>query len=508
MVNVLRRWSQPIMIIITVLVIVSFTYFGQNFYGPSRQNQAIVTLYGKDISLEAFQRQGRRVGVFQALGGEYMTALGFQQADAAMVARSFVLEHEADQLGLGATEQEKIDAFNSLRALQGEDGKVDPAKYEQFKQRVLNPQGFSESDFDTVFLAGEVRAKKLRELVGSTVTASEQEVKANILKQRQTTEASYIAFRPADFRKDLKATEEEIKKRYEEQKALLKTPEQRKVRYAAFTLANPADAKPLETKERNAQLEKLATMAYTFRDELEQKKGTFADLAKKHGANLAETDFFSADSVPVELEGAPQIGQAAFSVTKDAPFSQHIMLQKGTYVLELLEIKAPEDRKFEEVKGELENQIVSSKAAEIAHEKAKETRGKLADLLKAGKTFADASKELGLKVDEHPAIGGFQRTPPGEFTESVRPAIEKLAPGEISEVVTDSASNTPLIVHVDYRSPLDEKDLAAAIPSTKKRIEDGFPPFMPGMRFAVFQNWLAERARLAGIDKFLEASRG
>ena len=33
MVNVLRRWSQPIMVLITVLVIVSFTYFGPGTQG-------------------------------------------------------------------------------------------------------------------------------------------------------------------------------------------------------------------------------------------------------------------------------------------------------------------------------------------------------------------------------------------------------------------------------------------------------------------------------------------
>src|SRR5215207_6870000 len=54
-----------------------------------------------------------------------------------------------------------------------------------------------------------------------------------------------------DFRKDLKATEEELKKRYEEQKELFKTAEERKVRYAAFLLPPPAaDGKPLEGKER------------------------------------------------------------------------------------------------------------------------------------------------------------------------------------------------------------------------------------------------------------------
>ena len=44
MVNVLRRWSQPIMVIITVLVIVSFTYFGQNYYRQGHGDRTALNL--------------------------------------------------------------------------------------------------------------------------------------------------------------------------------------------------------------------------------------------------------------------------------------------------------------------------------------------------------------------------------------------------------------------------------------------------------------------------------
>ena len=54
MVNVLRRWSQPIMVVITVLVIVSFTYFGQQNYSLGSGSQVFGTLNGKDISQDAF----------------------------------------------------------------------------------------------------------------------------------------------------------------------------------------------------------------------------------------------------------------------------------------------------------------------------------------------------------------------------------------------------------------------------------------------------------------------
>jgi hypothetical protein len=271
------------------------------------------------------------------------------------------------------------------------------------------------------------------------------------------------------------------------------------VRYASFLLPAPAaDAKPLEGKERNTQLQKLADDAYSFAQELEETKGNFAELAKKHGATVGETkDFFSPTHVPNELEGSDKIGTAAFELTKEKPHSRHISLQKGTYVLELMEIKEPEQRKFEDVKNELEQQIVNAKADELARAKANEVRPKLEKLISEGKTFADAAKELGLTVQAHPAFGGGERPAPGEFDAVITPAAGKLAPGQISEVLTAQTNNTALILHVDYRSEVPEKEIEEARDATAQRLQ-------AGARYMLFQNWLAERSRAAGLDRLLK----
>ena len=503
MVNVLRRWSQPIMVIITVLVIVSFTYFGQNYYRQGHGDRTILNLYGQNISLEALQRQSRRVGIFAALRGEYIQSLdpavafGVREVDSGVVAKSLVLEHEADQLGLSATDEERLEVLTNLPIFRGRDGKFDPSAFNSFKQNALNPNGFSDADFDQIFLAGEVRARKLRDIVSSTVTVAPDELREQIVKDKTKTEASYVAFRREDFSKDLKASEEDLKKRYEEQKELLKTPEKRKVRYAAFVLPPPPEGKPLDDKARNAELQKLASAAYTFRDELETTKGNFDELAKKHGGTVAETkEFFSSESVPAELEGSPEIGTAAFELTKEKPYSRHVILEKGTYVLQLQEIKAPEQRTFEDAKSELEKQIVSAKADELARAKATEMRTKLAEAIKGGKSFADAAKELGLNVKAEPAFTGqaFQQTPPGEFGMAIRTAANKLAPGQISEVLASPNNDASLIVHVDYRSPVEDKDIEAARESTLRQLE-------ARERYSVYNNWLAQRGQAAGLGK-------
>jgi peptidyl-prolyl cis-trans isomerase D len=497
------------MVLITVLVIVSFTYFGPGMRQGTGGQMVVMHLYDQDITREDLQRQGRRVGIFAALRGEYIQALdpsvafGMREAGTETVARSFVLEHEMNQLGLSATSQERLDALTKLPAFADQEGNFDPEKFNLFKTRVLNPQGFSDTDLDQIFLAGEVRVRKLQEIVGSLAAPTPSEVREQIIRQKQKTEASYIAFRRDDFRKDVKVTEEDLKKRYEEQKELFKTPEERKVRYAAFLLPTPADGKPLEGKERTTQLQKLADTAYAFAQELQEQKGAnFAELAKKHNATVGETkDFFTAATVPNELEGSDKIGAAAFELTKEKPHSPHISLQKGSYVLELLDIKAPEVRKFEDVRKELEEQVTSAKADELARAKANEVRPKLEELIKGGKSFADAAKELGLTAQAHPAFGGGQRPPAGEFDAVIVPAAGKLAPGQLSEVLMAPGNNAALIVHVDYRSAVDDKEIADARAATLQRIQSG-------ARFMVFPNWLVERSRAAGLDKFFSRGSG
>lgn len=507
MVNVLRRWSQPIMVIITVLVIVSFLYFGPGMRGSNAGKQIVVNLYGNDITVEDMTRQSRRVGIFAALRGEYIASLDRsimftgRDPDVSTVARSFVMEHEMDQLGLTATDEEKIAALEEMPIFQDQ-GKFDPDRFNRFKTNVLNPNGFSEGDFFQIFLNGEVRARKLQEVVGSVASASKKDARDLVIKQKQKTEASYVAFRRADFRKDIKATDEELKKRYEEQKDLFKTPEARKVRFAAFLLPSTPDNKPLEEKERTKKLQDLANAAYAFHEEVAAAKDKFAELAKKHNATIGETkEFFTATTVPNELEGSDELGEKAFELTKEAPISNHITLQKGTYVLELLEIKQPEQRKFEDVRKELEEQVISAKADELAQAKATEIRPKLAEAIKGGKSFADAAKELGLTVEQAPTFGGGQRSAPGQFDSVISPAAAKLAPGEISEVLTAPSNDVKLIAHLDYRSAVEEKDIETALPQAIQRNE-------MMTRYMLFQNWMAERGRAAGLDRMFSKESG
>jgi PPIC-type PPIASE domain/SurA N-terminal domain len=517
MVNTLRRFSQPIMVVITVLVIISFAYWGPSLTRSGPGDGVAMTLYGRNYTLEALKRQANKVHIFAALSergsmmmGEYAQTVPGAIAigggmDYQIIQNSFIFEREADALGITSTEKERIEQLERTPRFLDENRQFDPARVKAFQERELNPRGFTEADLDGIFLHGEVRARKLRALVGSTIAVTPEEVREIVVARNLTTEASYIAINTADFKKDLKATDEEILKHFNDNQAQYKTPEKRRVRFAAFRLPEPADGKPLEPSKSNELLQQAANKAYDLRQELENANADFDALAKKFGAEIGETkDAFAEDEPPDEIEtDNDAIGEAAFKLTEAKPYSDHLTqsqgMKKGAYVLKLVETKKPEQRPLEEVKKEIEAVVIGKKADDLAKAKATEWRPKIEEAKKAGKTFYEAAESLGLKAVPHPLIGGMQRQPPGEFTGVVRSEAAKLAPGQLSQPV--SGGTAWLIVHVDYRPPVDEKTIAEGRESAIHMLEEGFGPQMPGKRDAVYMDWFTERAIAAGAGK-------
>jgi peptidyl-prolyl cis-trans isomerase D len=433
--------------------------------------------------------------VHAAMGGAYAGALDpgtrFGQISRAGIENSLLFNEEVDALGIVATDAEIKKQLEEMPVFMGSDGKFDPSRFDTVVTRVLQPEGFDKTQIES-FLRSEVQVRKVAELLGSTAPVTPIEVKQSFLRDRLTTEASYVVVKSDALRAQQKVTEEEIKKRYEAKKDFLKTPEQRKVRFAAFTLPPTPDGKPMDTAKQTEQLQQLANSAYDFAGALAQPGAKFDELAKKAGATIGETAaFFNRDSGPPELEGSPEVAAAAFALTKEKPHSMHISLAKGTYVLELKEIKPPETLTLEQAHKQIEDELLNEKTDTAMRAKAEEFRGKLVEARKAGKSFTDAAKSLGLTAEPFPAFSAMQSPPPGTpFANIIPNQARKLAPGDISEVI--ATPGAALIVHVDQRPAVDEKGMEEA----KSQIVAGLESSRMGMAFAA---WLAERRQAAGL---------
>ena len=306
----------------------------------------------------------------------------------------------------------------------------------------------------------------------------------------------------ADFRKDQKVTDEELQKRYEAKKEFLKTEEKRKVRFAAFALppeakapeARNPDGTPVEDEKRTEQLQQLANTAYDFAATLNQPGVNFDESAKAAGATLGETaEFFTVGKGPAEMEASPKVSAEAFKLTKEKPYSAHLSLKDGTYVLFLKDIQAPEQQTLEQARKQLENELIEEKTDTAMRARAGELRGKIAEARKAGKSFYEAAEALGVKPQPFPAFSAMQPPPPTEiYANAIQPAARKLAPGELSDVIV--ANGAALLVHVDQRPAVDEKGMDEARERIAKMIE--------GRRMGeAFEAWLAERRQAAGLKE-------
>ena len=494
MVTILRRFSQPIMIFVTALVIIAFAGWGPSLY-KSAHSGPVTVIRGKPVSEETWRHEGRVMQIHARLGGAYAQLMDpgsmFGKISSEGVENSLLFEGEANALGITATPQEIEQQFATTRAFAGPDGKFDATRFEMVAQQVLMPEGFSKTQIEQ-FLVAEVRVRKIAALLASTIPPTPSEIKSEFIRERLSTEASYVVLKAADFRSAQKVSEDDIKQRYEAKKNFLKSPEKRKVRFAAFTLPAAADGKPIEDANKTEELQKLANAAYDFATVLQKPGVIFDQAAKEAGATVGETaEFFARDAGPPELEGSKVAAEAAFALTKEKPYSKHLALDKGTYVLVFKETKEPEQLPIEKVRKELEDELIGEKADTAMMEKAREIRGKLAEARKSAKSFAEAAQPLGIKVVAFPAFSMMQRVPADTaYAEIIQSAARKLAPGEVSEVVPTSGA--ALLVHVDQRPAVDEKGMAEATANIAANIQSS-------RQMMAFEAWLADRREAAGL---------
>lgn len=500
MVNTLRHFSKPIMLVITVVIIVSFTVWGPNM-GLGGGGGTVMMVYGKPVTVDQWTRQQRKFKIYAQMGGMYARSLdpaaGQGQMSGVGIANSIVFEHEADLLGISVTPDEQRDAFLSMPAFQGDDGHFSPAAFENFVVNAMNPAGYSKDQISE-FLTGEVRIRRVRALVGASIAATPAQIRQQAMERQMKHQISYVELKREDFAKSATVTPEEVKKRYDDQKALFMSLPERKVRYAAFLLPPLADGKPLEEDKRTEQLQKLADRAYEFRESLNLKGANFEELAKKAGAKVGVTaEFFDQNTGPKELEEKEAAAEAAFTLTKDAPYSAALNfangMEQGAYVLAYGEEKAPEQMTFEAVKARIETDLKSEKAGKDLQAKATEVRQKLEEAKKAGKSFYEAAETLGYKPVQFPEFGGNLPFPQNaRNAREIVTAASKLAPGQLSDVLP--LADGSAIAHLDQRTAGEEKEL------DKPLLDRAARGIESQLHYYAFVEWISSRARAAGVN--------
>jgi parvulin-like peptidyl-prolyl isomerase len=496
MVHLFRRFQQPLMILITVIVIISFVALYNTSRFMDRQGgDRLGSIYGTPVTIAQAQKVIRKFDVAQDLRlVDLLRALAIRQENAKenFLWNTFVLKHESEQLGIDPTDSEVGDAIQAMPVFQTR-GVYDSNIYNNFVLDALSKRGMSGVDLEDI-VRDDLRVKKIRALLESTAPPSASELRTAFEGMYQKLDASVIYLKIEDFLASVKVSDEDLKKLYEERKIGLKTDETRRVKYVAFIL--PTTDKPLEGPARAEALQKLEKGAEDFTIAMTEKDAKFDDVAAKAEVKVQETPAYAQAKPPAEFEKEPDVAAVAFKLSKNQPNSDALSTDRGYYVVQLEEITPGRPLTLEEAKDRLTEELKHERAQEAMNLKAAEIRNKIVADVKAGKTFDEAAQAAaGVKPEPFPAfsaedtaMGRFGDKPDGT---AIMQAANNLNAGETSMLIPTEKGG--VIIHLDKREPIDEAKFNAEKPRVVEGVSD--------IRATVlFQEWLKLRRAAANVQ--------
>lgn len=512
MITVMRKHHKVLMIFITALVCISFSWYWNKVDLGQMGNGVVGKIYDRNVSQVEFQRNMRLLRLGSQLGMrdliQELTA-GAQSETEAYENFSwnlFVLRHETEQLGLKPTTTEIANGVKALLPFQSTNG-FDLARYTDFADHALAPMGFSEAQIEEL-VADQITLEKLKKILSAGVSVPESEMRSNYEQAYAKMEVSVVRFRSEDFAKDVQVSEDQITKYFESHKAELQTEEKRKIKFVQFSLTD--EQKKLTGKQRIDVLQKLADKANEFTDAIQVKDADFDHVAAKFQLTAKETGDFSQGAPDPQLAGAPQLVQAAFALTKDSPNSEAVQTPDGFDLAHLVKVEPSRLLTLEEARPKIVEalkkqglqQMVAMKATQVAHQ--------LRDDLKSGKPLEEAAAKAGVKPEKIPAFA-LVDTPPGASPapkpeaknespdmQYIKQTASGLSPGSVSDYV-----NTPeggLLVVLEKREAIDSAQFEKARAFLESRE-------LTNRGQVVFYEWLRERRRAAGVAETKPATK-
>ncbi|MBV9391900.1 MAG: peptidyl-prolyl cis-trans isomerase [Verrucomicrobia bacterium] len=455
MLDTIRKRQRTLLTIITFVVIVAFAWFYNpaSFRRGSRPDGSIGKLDGRSVTVADVQKIGRNVQLASALGytdllqGLVTDGRTQDQEILSFAWNLLILRAKAKELQIQPTADQIRNAEKALAAFQT-DGQFDVAKYQQFVDRALKPNGMTAGDLDEV-VADNLRFAAVGQLVKSPLPEG---ILRGLFEQlNQKLSVATIQFKRSDFISSV--SDEEIKNHYEQQKQSLQAPEKRRVEYVSFAL-NPEQQK-LPDNQKVSLKKVLAEQADNFAQSVLQNPAAFDQITHEKGLTVSKTGLFSADKPDPLFAQSPVLVREAFSLTKENPTSDVLESQGDFYVIRLVDIQPSRPLTFDEAKDQITTTLKDEKATAALKRKADQVRQQILLAMQGGKTFAQAAEQAGVKIDT-PAP--FSLSVPGEssaLAEVWRSKNIDLNPGDTSQPLIDLKGG--VIIHLISKTPIDEK---------------------------------------------------
>lgn len=443
MLNVLRHKgvSRKILWVVAGIIILSFGVFGTAYQVDTTNSAG--TIFNKPVSLRDFEKayMDSRDQAILMYGDRFSgleSRLGLEQE----AWTRLILQHDVKKRRIVVSDQEVVAHISTIPAFH-EQGQFSPLMYE----RIVSKRGYfrrSTKDFEEG-MRRYLAIRKLLDQVAGPELITDEDLKKEYVLKHEKIKLAYVLFSPDDFKKGLTVTDEEAQTFYNSHKENFREPPMVNVSYVHLIYPDKAD---------DAQKQAIKDTAVKLAHDL-TPTSNFADVAKKHNAEVKESGFFTQDQPLLTFAWSPEFVDKIFTM-KPGDVSDPMEAPDGWQVIKIKEKKDAMVPEFAAIKDRVKDAVLLQKALDLAQTKADETLKTLEQQIK-DKGFKTAAEGLGLKVEE---TNSFSR---GEYIN---------APGLIAEFQEESlkinkdrplggpiaTSQGPAILFLNSVEAIDEKN--------------------------------------------------
>ena len=435
MLEFIRKKMRVTLIAIIALTVPALVFFFGVPPGPPPQEAGVAaTVNGEEISFRelewAYRQFGDRELALERLIDEVL------------------LNQEVRRQGIVISDEEVRLEIKAHPAFQRE-GRFD---YELFRLRVVNTEAFEE---DIRQMLGR---QKLIEKVTAGVEISQKELWEEFKRRNERVTVTYIAFRPADYRRKVEITDADISSYFEERREDFYIPEKAIIDYIVIS-SDPAAVEiseddilsyyeeNIDSFKINDEVIPLEEARPTIEATLRMEKAQL--LARRDARRLSLQLLMEEDWELMAMEGKFEIKTAEVFRQEEqiegigwAPelLKEVFLLEKGEvsnfievpagYLIFILRDRQPRRlASLEEVKEEVTDAVTEKKARELAAELARGTYEKIKE-----RGWNEVIKEKGVEVvDTEPFLRDGFITGIG-FSRDFSEVAFSLAMGEIGKV--------------------------------------------------------------------------
>lgn len=229
----------------------------------------------------------------------------------------------------------------------------------------------------------------------------------------------YILVSPDEFKKEVKVTEEELRDYYQEHSEEFKVEEKRKVSHILIRI--PQDAGEKAKNEARAKLQQI-------KQKLDEG-ASFAELAREYSDDKVsakeggDLGYFTYDTM------TPEFSKAAFSLKKVGDISDIVETPYGLHLIKLTGIKPAHQKSFEEVKEDIEKNLLEKRKDNLAYQEIKKAKEKIEE----GKlSFEEYAKKYPGRVKTTPLFARYEKVDDLAWNTQFNKTAFSLEAGQIS----------------------------------------------------------------------------